>query len=56
MPVRARERLLATAEELLYVEGVRAIGVERILTESSVGRASFYRHFASKDAISSSPS
>src|SRR5262249_25753315 len=34
-----------------YAEGVRAVGVERILTESGVGRASFYRHFASKDDL-----
>jgi AcrR family transcriptional regulator len=51
MAVKARERLLATAEELFYAEGVRAVGVERILTESGVGRASFYRHFAGKDDL-----
>lgn len=51
MPVKARERLLATAEDLFYAEGVRAVGVERILAESGVGRASFYRHFASKDDL-----
>ena len=51
MAVQARERLLATAEELFYAEGVRAVGVERILAESGVGRASFYRHFASKDDL-----
>lgn len=48
MAVKARERLLITAEELFYAEGIRAVGVERILTGSGVGRASFYRHFASK--------
>ena len=51
MAVRARERLLTTAEELFYAEGIRAVGVERILSESGVGRASFYRHFASKDDL-----
>jgi AcrR family transcriptional regulator len=51
MAVRARERLLDTAEELFYAEGVNAVGVERILGESGVGRASFYRHFASKDDL-----
>ncbi|PRB14117.1 TetR/AcrR family transcriptional regulator [Microbacterium sp. MYb62] len=48
MAVRARERLLRTARELFYAEGVRAVGVERLLQTSGVGRASFYRHFASK--------
>ncbi|MFI9817768.1 TetR/AcrR family transcriptional regulator [Saccharothrix variisporea] len=51
MATRARARLLDTAEDLFYAEGVRAVGVERILAESGVGRASFYRHFASKDDL-----
>ncbi|WP_328665870.1 TetR/AcrR family transcriptional regulator [Streptomyces sp. NBC_00322] len=51
MATKARERLLDTAEELFYAEGIRAVGVERILAESGVGRASFYRHFASKDDL-----
>ncbi|KAB1142525.1 TetR/AcrR family transcriptional regulator [Streptomyces luteolifulvus] len=51
MATKARERLLETAEELFYAEGIRAVGVERILAESGVGRASFYRHFASKDDL-----
>src|SRR5260221_631022 len=41
MAVQARERLLMAAEELFYDEGIRAVGVERILAESGVGRASF---------------
>jgi AcrR family transcriptional regulator len=51
MPTRARDRLLDTAERLFYAEGIRAVGVERILAESGVGRASFYRHFAAKDDL-----
>jgi AcrR family transcriptional regulator len=51
MPTRARERLLATAEELFYSEGMRAVGVERLLEVSGVGRASFYRHFSSKEDL-----
>ncbi|KAA2253949.1 TetR/AcrR family transcriptional regulator [Solihabitans fulvus] len=51
MATRARERLLDAAEELFYAEGVRAVGVERILDVSGVGRASFYRHFTSKDDL-----
>ncbi|MFG2822287.1 TetR/AcrR family transcriptional regulator [Kitasatospora sp. NPDC048365] len=51
MPTHARERLLATAEELFYAEGIRAVGLDRILTESGVGRASFYRHFPGKDDL-----
>lgn len=51
MAVRARERLLNAARKLFYAEGIRAVGVERLLEESEVGRASFYRHFASKDDL-----
>ena len=51
MATRARERLLATAEELFYSEGVRAVGVERLLEVSGVGRASFYRHFSGKEDL-----
>ncbi|ACU74200.1 transcriptional regulator, TetR family [Catenulispora acidiphila DSM 44928] len=51
MAVQARERLLTASEELFYAEGIRAVGVERILTASGVGRASFYRHFAGKDEL-----
>ncbi|MET7304617.1 TetR family transcriptional regulator [Embleya sp. NPDC005575] len=51
MPVNARDRLLANAEELFYAEGIRAVGIERILAQSGVGRASLYRHFPSKDDL-----
>ncbi|MEV4559527.1 TetR/AcrR family transcriptional regulator [Kitasatospora sp. NPDC049285] len=51
MATHARARLLDTAEQLFYAEGIRAVGVERILADSGVGRASFYRHFAGKDDL-----
>lgn len=51
MPTHARERLVAAAERLFYAEGIRAVGVERLLAESGVGRASFYRHFPSKNDL-----
>ncbi|WP_158890466.1 TetR/AcrR family transcriptional regulator [Amycolatopsis anabasis] len=51
MPTQARERLVHAAEELFYREGIRAVGVERLLAVSGVGRASFYRHFSSKDDL-----
>ena len=47
----ARERLLSTASELFYREGIRAVGVERILAETPTTRATFYRHFPSKEAL-----
>ncbi|MFJ8623136.1 TetR/AcrR family transcriptional regulator [Kitasatospora sp. NPDC093550] len=51
MAVNARARLLSTAETLFYANGIHAVGVERILSESGVGRASFYRHFTGKEAL-----
>ncbi|MYX93470.1 TetR family transcriptional regulator [Streptomyces sp. SID486] len=52
-PVRseARERLLSTASGLFYREGIRAVGVERILAEAPATRATFYRHFPSKEDL-----
>ncbi|MDT7621972.1 MAG: hypothetical protein QOF99_2873 [Pseudonocardiales bacterium] len=47
----ARERLLATASGLFYREGIRAVGVERILAEAPATRATFYRHFPSKEDL-----
>jgi AcrR family transcriptional regulator len=47
----ARERLLDTAERLFYAEGIRAVGIDRILAESGVGKASLYRHFPTKDDL-----
>ncbi|MER7081186.1 transcriptional regulator, TetR family [Saccharopolyspora kobensis] len=51
MATRARERLVEAAEQLFYTEGIRAVGVERLVAVSGVGRASFYRHFSSKDDL-----
>jgi len=51
MPTQARERLLDSAEALFYRHGIQAIGIDRLLDDSGVGRASFYRHFESKDAL-----
>src|SRR2546430_2330610 len=49
MPTRARERLVKAAQDLFFAEGIRAVGVERLLHASGLGRPSSYRHSASKD-------
>ncbi len=46
-----RERVLAAAFELYATKGVRDTGVEELLARSDVAKASFYRHFASKDEL-----
>jgi AcrR family transcriptional regulator len=47
----ARERVLDTAAELFYRDGIRAVGIDTIIAESGVAKMSLYRHFASKDAL-----
>jgi AcrR family transcriptional regulator len=46
-----RKRILAVADRLFYVEGVRATGTEKIMSIAEVAKATFYRHFESKDAL-----
>jgi AcrR family transcriptional regulator len=47
----ARERLLATASDLFYAEGINSVGVDRIVSASNVTLATFYRHFPSKQDL-----
>lgn len=47
----ARERLLAAADELFYDEGVRTVGIDRVIEHAGVAKASLYNTFGSKDAL-----
>jgi AcrR family transcriptional regulator len=47
----ARERLLAAASELFYESGIQATGVDAIISAAGVAKATFYRHFPSKDHL-----
>ncbi|MBE1442390.1 TetR/AcrR family transcriptional regulator [Paenibacillus sp. OAS669] len=47
----AKERILRVASRLFYKEGVRAVGIDRIIEESGVAKASFYRNFPTKDSL-----
>lgn len=47
----ARDRLMSTAARLFYSEGIRAVGVDRVVEEAQVTRATFYRHFPSKEDL-----
>ena len=47
----ARERLLSTASQLFYSEGISGVGVDRIVSEGQVTLATFYRHFPSKEDL-----
>ena len=46
-----RDRILMTARELIYREGARAVGIDRIVAESGVAKMSLYRWFPSKDDL-----
>jgi len=45
------DRILNTASGLFYREGIRNVGIDRIIAESGVAKMSLYNHFKSKDAL-----
>src|SRR6185503_6513693 len=47
----ARERLLAAANELFYNEGVHTVGIDRVIEQAGVAKASLYNTFGSKEAL-----
>jgi AcrR family transcriptional regulator len=47
----ARARVLETATRLFYAEGIHSVGIDRIIAEAGVAKATFYRHFPSKDDL-----
>ncbi len=46
-----RERLLSTAAGIFYADGIRTVGIDRIIAEAGVTKATFYRHFPSKEDL-----
>jgi AcrR family transcriptional regulator len=51
MTIRISEQILAVAGALFYREGIRAVGIDRIVDEANVAKATLYRHFPSKDHL-----
>lgn len=47
----ARQRLLETADRLFYAEGVRNVGIDKIIAEADVAKMTLYTHFPSKDDL-----
>ena len=47
----ARTRLLASASRLFYTEGLHSVGIDRVIADAGVTRATLYRHFPSKDDL-----
>ncbi len=46
-----RARILQTALRLFYRDGIAATGVDRIIAEAGVAKATLYHHFPSKEAL-----
>jgi AcrR family transcriptional regulator len=48
---RPRDRILATARDLFYRDGIRAVGVEMIAAEAGSNKMTLYRNFGSKEEL-----
>ena len=46
-----RERIVETASDLFYAHGLRGVGIDRIIADSGVAKATMYAHFSSKDEL-----
>lgn len=43
-----KERILAKATELFYCQGIKSTGIDTIIAQSGVAKATFYKHYPSK--------
>ena len=50
-PSPARARLIDTATRLFYEEGIHAVGVDRVIEEAGVTRATLYKQFGGKENL-----
>lgn len=48
-----REKILKTAEQLIYQNGIHAMGMDLLVKTSGVARKSIYRHFQNKEDVAS---
>ncbi|MBG6184301.1 AcrR family transcriptional regulator [Arthrobacter sp. CAN_A214] len=47
----ARERILTAAYDLFSRRGIQDVGIDELVARAPVAKATFYRHFASKDDL-----
>jgi AcrR family transcriptional regulator len=50
-PVSAKERLLASASRLFHERGINATGIDLVVRQAGVAKASLYNNFESKEAL-----
>ena len=46
-----RERILDTAARLFYAQGYNSTGINQVIKEANVAKASLYQHFPSKEDL-----
>jgi len=49
--ISPRDRLLNAADDLFFKEGIRAVGINRVLQEAQTPIMTLYRNFGSKDGL-----
>ena len=47
----AKARIMDVADRLFYRDGIHATGIDRMIAEAPTTKATFYKHFGSKDAV-----
>ena len=50
-PESTRDRILEYAQDLFYSRGFHAVGLDQIVREAGLTKATFYNHFESRDAL-----
>lgn len=46
-----RQHIITVADDLLYRNGIRAVGVDAIVEAADIAKATLYRHFRSKEEV-----
>lgn len=49
--MNTRERILETASRLFYTQGYNSTGINQVIKEADVAKASLYQHFPSKEDL-----
>jgi AcrR family transcriptional regulator len=47
----AKERILTAADDLFYREGIRTVGIDRVIAQAGVAKGSLYYSFTGKDEL-----